>query len=75
MPKKEDCGTLLSYHPSIRVLDATLRDGGLVNGFRFSDDFVRALARVGVEATVRASRAADIDAACGQLKQRLTRGR
>ena len=37
MPKKEDCGTLLSYRPSIRVLDATLRDGGLVNGFRFSD--------------------------------------
>ena len=40
-----------------------------------ADDFVRALARVGVEATVRASRGADIDAACGQLKQRLTRGR
>ena len=40
-----------------------------------ADDFVRALARVGVEATVRASRGADIDAACGQLKQRLARGR
>ena len=40
-----------------------------------ADDFVRALARVGVEATVRASRGADIDAACGRLKQRLTRGR
>ena len=32
-----------------------------------ADDFVRALARVGVEATVRKSRGADIDAACGQL--------
>ena len=40
-----------------------------------AQDFVRALARVGVEATVRDSRGADIDAACGQLKQRMTRGR
>ena len=40
-----------------------------------AQDFVRALARVGVEATVRDSRGADIDAACGQLKQRVTRGR
>ncbi len=38
-----------------------------------AEDFVRALARVGVEATVRNSRGADIDAACGQLKQRLSR--
>ena len=52
MPKKEDCGTLLSYRPSIRVLDATLRDGGLVNGFRFSDDFVRALFRANAAAGV-----------------------
>lgn len=36
-----------------------------------ADDFVRALSRVGVEATVRRSRGADIDAACGQLHQRL----
>ena len=36
-----------------------------------ADDFVRALQRVGVEATVRKSRGADIDAACGQLHQRL----
>ncbi|HJA29376.1 MAG TPA: 23S rRNA (adenine(2503)-C(2))-methyltransferase RlmN [Candidatus Olsenella pullicola] len=34
-------------------------------------DFVRRLASVGVEATVRNSRGSDIDAACGQLKQRL----
>ena len=32
--------------------------------------FVRALARVGVEATVRNSRGNDIDAACGQLSQK-----
>lgn len=35
-----------------------------------AEDFVRALAMVGVEATVRTERGADIDAACGQLKQR-----
>ena len=36
-----------------------------------AEDFVRRLAQVGVEATVRNSRGGDIDAACGQLKQRL----
>lgn len=35
-----------------------------------ADMFVRALARVGVEATVRNSRGNDIDAACGQLSQK-----
>lgn len=37
-----------------------------------AEDFVNRLARVGVEATIRNSRGADIDAACGQLKQRLS---
>lgn len=35
-----------------------------------ADMFIRALASVGVEATVRNSRGNDIDAACGQLSQR-----
>lgn len=39
-----------------------------------AQDFVRRLASVGVEATIRNSRGADIDAACGQLKQRVLRG-
>ena len=34
---------LMGYRESIRLLDATLRDGGLVNDFRFGDDFVKAL--------------------------------
>lgn len=34
------------------------------------DAFVRRLSKAGVETTVRQSRGADIDAACGQLKQR-----
>lgn len=33
----------MGYRKAIRVLDATLRDGGLVNDFRFTDDFVKAL--------------------------------
>lgn len=40
---REATGTLLSCRSGIKVIDATLRDGGLVNDFRFSDDFVRAL--------------------------------
>ncbi|MBR2684019.1 MAG: 23S rRNA (adenine(2503)-C(2))-methyltransferase RlmN [Atopobiaceae bacterium] len=36
-------------------------------------EFVRRLERVGVEATIRNSRGADIDAACGQLRQRIER--
>ncbi len=36
-------GNLMTYRPDIKVLDATLRDGGLVNSFRFSDEFVKAL--------------------------------
>lgn len=53
-----------------------------VEGSKFSpsttaraEDFVRRLANVGVEATIRNSRGADIDAACGQLRQRVERGR
>lgn len=39
----EDVGNLQSVRKSIRVLDATLRDGGLVNSFYFTDEFVKAL--------------------------------
>lgn len=35
-----------------------------------ANEFVRRLASVGVEATIRNSRGSDIDAACGQLRQR-----
>ena len=33
----------MDYRPDIKVIDATLRDGGLVNEFRFTDEFVKAL--------------------------------
>lgn len=36
-------GTLVSVRPDVRVIDCTLRDGGLVNNFAFSDEFVKDL--------------------------------
>ena len=45
-------GNLMSYRPDIKVLDATIRDGGLVNNFFFEDDFVRELYEANVKAGV-----------------------
>ncbi len=42
----------MDYRADIKVLDATLRDGGLVNDFRFSDDFVKALYLANIRAGV-----------------------
>src|SRR4030042_5610487 len=36
-------GTWLTYRPDIKVLDCTIRDGGLVNNSQFTDEFVRAV--------------------------------
>ena len=45
-------GTLVSWRPDIKVLDCPLRDGGLVNNFRFTDEFVKALYQANVQAGV-----------------------
>ncbi len=45
-------GSWLTYRPDIKVLDCTIRDGGLVNSFNFSDEFVRAVYEANVEAGV-----------------------
>ena len=45
-------GTMISYRPDIKVLDATIRDGGLVNNFEFTDQFVRYLYQANVRAGV-----------------------
>lgn len=45
-------GDLMTVRHDIRVLDATLRDGGLVNNFYFTDEFVNALYRANVKAGV-----------------------
>lgn len=45
-------GDLLSVREDVRVLDATMRDGGLVNNFGFTDEFVKALYEANVKAGV-----------------------
>lgn len=45
-------GTLVSYRPDIKVLDCTLRDGGLVNNFAFTDEFVKDLYLANIKAGV-----------------------
>ena len=35
--------TLVAFRRDIKILDATIRDGGIVNNFHFSDDFVKKL--------------------------------
>ena len=44
--------SLMDYRSSIKVIDATLRDGGLVNDFYFTDEFVRALYEANIRAGV-----------------------
>lgn len=43
---------LISYIPEIKVLDCTLRDGGLVNNFRFDDKFVKDLYKTNLKSGV-----------------------
>lgn len=45
-------GELMSFRPDIKVVDCTLRDGGLVNNFFFDDDFVKNLYMANVSAGV-----------------------
>lgn len=44
--------TLMSYSPEIKVVDCTLRDGGLTNDFFFTEDFVKDLYHANVKAGV-----------------------
>ena len=43
---------LMDYRPDIKIVDATLRDGGLVNNFRFTDEFVKDLYQTNIKAGV-----------------------
>ena len=52
MEKRAKGRTLMSYAPDIKVVDCTLRDGGLVNNFFFTDEFVKALYRANIKAGV-----------------------
>lgn len=53
--KKEEAGFAkqwLSYRPEIKIVDVTIRDGGLMNAHRFSDDVVRAVYQACVDAGI-----------------------
>lgn len=50
MPARK--GNLMEVRRDIRVLDATIRDGGLCNNFEFSDEFVSALYKTNVRCGV-----------------------
>ena len=43
---------MMNYRPEIKVVDATLRDGGLVNDFFFAEDFAKALYNANTKAGV-----------------------
>lgn len=45
-------GELISFRPDIKVVDCTIRDGGLVNNFYFDDSFVKNLYTANVAAGV-----------------------
>ncbi len=52
MNQEKKNGTLISYRPDIKIVDCTLRDGGLVNNFEFSDAFVKDLYKANLRAGV-----------------------
>lgn len=45
-------GNLMSVRKDIKVLDATIRDGGLCNNFEFTDEFVYELYKANIKAGV-----------------------
>jgi 4-hydroxy 2-oxovalerate aldolase len=42
----------VTYRPEIQVLDATIRDGGLINDHMFEDGFVAAVYRTCIDAGI-----------------------
>ncbi len=48
----KELAKLMGYREAVRIVDATLRDGGLVNDFYFTDEFVKALYQTNIKAGV-----------------------
>lgn len=48
----KELANLMNYRSDVKVVDATLRDGGLVNDFYFTDEFVRNLYQANIKAGV-----------------------
>jgi 4-hydroxy 2-oxovalerate aldolase len=51
-PKETPAGRWISYRPQIKVLDCTIRDGGLMNNHKFDDQVVKAVYTACVEAGI-----------------------
>ncbi|MFC1501071.1 aldolase catalytic domain-containing protein [Elusimicrobiota bacterium] len=49
---KETKGSLITYRPDIKIIDCTVRDGGLMNNHQFDDDFVKRIYDTCVESGV-----------------------
>ena len=45
-------GEMVSFRPDIKVVDCTIRDGGLVNNFEFTDGFVADLYRTNIKSGI-----------------------
>ncbi len=45
-------GNLMGVRADVKVLDATIRDGGLCNKFRFTDEFVTELYKTNIKSGV-----------------------
>ncbi len=52
MKSKFESAEWVTFRPEIKVVDCTVRDGGLMNDHRFGDDFVRALYQTCADAGV-----------------------
>ncbi|NKB68898.1 MAG: nucleoid-structuring protein H-NS [Candidatus Latescibacteria bacterium] len=50
--QESPAGKWISYRPEIKVLDCTIRDGGLMNDHKFSDACVEAVYQACVEASI-----------------------
>lgn len=48
----KEVSALMDYRPEVKVVDATLRDGGLVNDFYFPENFAKALYETNIKAGV-----------------------
>jgi 4-hydroxy 2-oxovalerate aldolase len=50
--EKKEKGSWVTYRPEIKILDCTVRDGGLINDHKFDDRFVKAVYQALVAAGV-----------------------
>jgi len=51
-PEENAMGRWISYRPEIKILDCTMRDGGLMNGHFFDDEVVKAVYSACVDAGI-----------------------